>query len=141
MTYTFQKDRENIDWTQVTGLLNGFGLTDFTPAQTQTVFENSAVNVFVLAGGKVIGCGRALSDGISQAAVYNIAVDEAYHHRGLGKQIIAAILVETAGCNVVLYTHPNTVSWYEEQGFRRMKTGMAMYHPSHIEQLIKMDFI
>lgn len=141
MTYTFQKNSNHIDWTQVTNLLNGFGLTDFTPAQTKIAFENSAVNVFVLDGDKVIGCGRALSDGISQAAIYNIAVDESYHHHGLGKQIISLILEETSTCNVVLYTHPDTVSWYAEQGFRKMKTGMAMYHPSHIEALIKMDFI
>ncbi|GGH23338.1 GNAT family N-acetyltransferase [Paenibacillus segetis] len=141
MAYIFQKNRNNIDWTQVTDLLNGFGLTDFTPAETKFAFENSAVNVFIVDGEKVIGCGRALSDGISQAAIYNIAVDEAYHRHGLGKQIISLILEETANCNVVLYTHPDTISWYEEQGFRRMKTGMAMYHPSHIEALIKMDFI
>ncbi|MCL6458388.1 MAG: GNAT family N-acetyltransferase, partial [Gorillibacterium sp.] len=137
----FQKSRKDVDWAQVTNLLNGFGLTDFTPVQTKIAFENSAVNVFVLDGSKVIGCGRALSDGISQAAIYNIAVDESYHHHGLGKKIISLILAETANCNVVLYTHPDTISWYEEQGFRKMKTGMAMYHPAHIEAMIKMDFI
>ncbi|MBY0011856.1 GNAT family N-acetyltransferase [Paenibacillus typhae] len=141
MTYTYRKDRTNIDWTRVTGLLNGFGLTDFTPAQTERAFVNSAVNVFVFDGDTIIGCGRALSDGISQAAVYNIAVDGAYHHQGLGKKIIALILEETAGCNVVLYTHPDTVSWYEEQGFRRMKTGLALYHPDRISKLAEMGFI
>lgn len=141
MTYTYRKDRTNIDWTQVTVLLNGFGLTDFTPAQTETAFNNSAVNVFILDGDKIIGCGRALSDGISQAAIYNIAVDEAYHHQGLGKKLIALILEETADCNVVLYTHPDTVSWYEEQGFRRMKTGLARYHPDKITAIARMGFI
>jgi ribosomal protein S18 acetylase RimI-like enzyme len=141
MTYIFQKNRNNIDWLQVTDLLNGFGLTNFTPEQMKMVFENSAVNVFVLDGDKIIGCGRALSDGLSQAAIYNIAVDEAYHNHGLGQQIISLILEETSTCNVVLYTHPDTIAWYEKQGFRRMKTGMAMYHPSKIEKLIEMDFI
>lgn len=141
MTYTYRKDRNNIDWTQVTDLLNGFGLTDFTPAQAEKAFENSAVNVFVLDGDKVIGCGRALSDGVSQAAIYNIAVDEAYHHQGLGKRIIALILEETANCNIVLYTHPDTISWYEEQGFRRMKTGLALYHHNRISELMGMGFI
>ncbi|WP_040952444.1 GNAT family N-acetyltransferase [Gorillibacterium massiliense] len=141
MAYTFQKNRENIDWKQVTDLLNGFGLTDFSPEQTRTAFENSAVNVFVLDGDTVIGCGRALSDGISQAAIYNIAVNANYHNQGLGRKIISLILEETASCNVVLYTHPDTIAWYEKQGFRRMKTGMAIYHPSHIEDLIRMEFI
>jgi ribosomal protein S18 acetylase RimI-like enzyme len=141
MTYTYRKDRSNIDWIQVTGLLNGFGLTDFTPAQTQQAFENSAVNVFILDGDRLIGCGRALSDGISQAAVYNIAVDRAYHHQGLGKKIIALILEEVADCNVVLYTHPDTITWYEEQGFRRMKTGLALYHPDRITEIARMGFI
>lgn len=39
MTYTYCKDRTDIDWTQVTGLLNGFGLTDLTPAQTQRLLR------------------------------------------------------------------------------------------------------
>ncbi|WNS43684.1 GNAT family N-acetyltransferase [Paenibacillus sp. MMS20-IR301] len=140
-TYTYRKDRTDIDWTQVTRLLNGFGLTRFTPAETEKAFSNSAVNVFILDGGKVIGCGRALSDGISQAAIYNIAVDEAYHGQGLGKKLIALILEETADCNVILYTHPDTVTWYEEQGFRRMKTGLALYHPDKLAAITRMGFI
>ena len=30
--------------------------------------------------------------------------------------------------NVILYTHPKTVSMYEKMGFRRQKTGMAIYN-------------
>ncbi|MEK3901512.1 MULTISPECIES: GNAT family N-acetyltransferase [unclassified Paenibacillus] len=141
MTYTYRKDRNNIDWTQVTSLLNGFGLTNWLPSQTERAFQNSAVNVFILNGDKLIGCGRALSDGISQAAIYNIAVDEAYHGQGLGKKLIALILEETAGCNVILYTHPDTVSWYEQQSFRRMKTGLVLYHPDKVMAMERMEFI
>ena len=39
--------------------------------------------------------------------------------------------IETAAIrfgNVILYTHPKTVSMYEKMGFRRQKTGMAIYN-------------
>ena len=39
-----------------------------------------------------------------------------------------SLLIRLKGCNVILYTHPKTVSMYEKMGFRRQKTGMAIYN-------------
>ena len=44
-------------------------------------------------------------------------------------------------CNIILYTHPNTVGLYENLGFRKMKTGMSMYQKDHLEELENMNFI
>lgn len=141
MSIIIKKESDSISWQAVTELLNGFGLTDFTPQQTQFAFDNSRIVVFILDEGELIGCGRALSDGISQAAIYNIAVKEVYHHQGIGQLIISAILEEVSSCNVILYTHPLTVGWYEQQGFTKMKTGLARYHPEHLDKLREMSFI
>ncbi|MFP3153059.1 GNAT family N-acetyltransferase [Lachnospiraceae bacterium ZAX-1] len=141
MSFTFKKNTEGINWVQVNRLLNGFGLTHDMPDETEYAFTHSAVVAFVLNGEQVIGCGRALSDGIAQAAIYNIAVDEAYHDNKLGTKIIQMLLEDCKKCNVILYTHPKTVKWYEKLGFRRMKTGMVLYHPDNIEEMEQMDFI
>lgn len=141
MSYRFQSNTENVDWARVAGLLSHYGLSQLDAETQQKVFENSYAVQFVFDGDKLIGFGRAISDGICQAAIYNIAVDEAYHHKGLGSQIINRLVEQVSQCNIILYTHPDTVGYYEKLGFRRMKTGMAMYHKDHIEELEKMNFI
>ncbi len=141
MAITFMQTTEKVDWRQVTDLLNGFGLTNCDSNETKQAFENSAEVVFVWEENQIIGCGRALSDRVSQAAIYNIAVDEKFHGQGIGKKIIQLLVEATKQCNIVLYTHPDTITWYEEQGFKVMKTGMAIYHPSHFQEMLEMGFI
>ena len=54
-------------------------------------------------------------------------MDEKYHGKGLGREIINQLIEQVKQCNIILYTHPNTVDFYEKLGFLKMKTGMAMY--------------
>lgn len=76
---------------------------------------------------KVIGVGRAISDGICQAALYNIALDKEHCGMGLGKIIVDELLKQVKGCNVILYTHPKWIELYKHWGFEQMKTGFALY--------------
>lgn len=141
MVYQFKTTTDSVDWSRVSEILSHFGLSQLNAATQEKVFQNSYAVVFVYDQEKLIGCGRALSDGVCQAAIYNIALDETYHGQGLGKEIINRLVDQVRQCNIILYTHPNTVSLYEHLGFRRMKTGMAMYREDHLEELEKMDFI
>ena len=141
MTYRVQKTTENINWTRVADLLAYFGLSEFDAETQQKVFEQSYAVVFIFDKEQVVGFGRAISDGICQAALYNIALDEKYHGKGLGKEIINQLIMQVKQCNIILYTHPNTVGLYENLGFRKMKTGMAMYQKDHLEELKNMNFI
>jgi ribosomal protein S18 acetylase RimI-like enzyme len=141
MTYRFQTHTEFIDWTRVAELLANFGLSDLDAATQQKVFQNSYAVVFVFDQDTLIGFGRAISDGICQAAIYNIALDEGYHGKGLGKEIINRLICQVSQCNIILYTHPNTVSLYEHLGFRKMKTGMAMYRKNQLKELEEMNFL
>lgn len=141
MAYRFQYNTEAVDWNRVSGLLAHYGLSNLDADTQKKVFENSYAVVFIFDDDKLVGFGRAISDGICQAAIYNIALDEAYHGKGLGKDIVNKLVSRVSHCNIILYTHPDTVSLYEHLGFRRMKTGMAMYQKEKIEQLEKMNFI
>ena len=76
---------------------------------------------------KLVGFGRAISDGAYQAAVYDCAVVEKYQGLGLGKRVMREILSKIPDCNVILYASPGKEGFYETQGFRRMKTGMARF--------------
>ncbi len=118
---------ENIDFEEVSTLLRFYGLSDFDAETQKKVFLNSYVTIFVKENGKLIGVGRALSDGICQGAIYNIAVRDEYRGKGIGKLIIDEILSRLSGCNVILYTHPKHIGLYEHWGFRKMHASYAKF--------------
>lgn len=82
---------------------------------------------FICDGDKIVGCGRALSDGVCQAAIYNVALRPAYQGNGLGRAIVDSLVEQVKGCTIILYTHPQTLAMYEKFGFRRQKTGFVMF--------------
>lgn len=117
----------------------------FTAEHVAVTFPRSYAVVFAYDGAKLIAAGRALSDGIEQAAVYNIAVDPAYQGYGLGRAVIDHLLAQVPGCEVILYTHPQTVKFYEALGWRRQKTGFVTWaggtDPAAPAKLEEMGFI
>ncbi|MBP1736235.1 MAG: acetyltransferase family protein [Oscillospiraceae bacterium] len=118
---------EEVNWNRVASILSAAGLSQDDGDTLKTVFERSYGVAFAYDGPLLIGCGRVLSDGLRQAAIYNIAVDEAYRGQQLGRAVIESLLEQVKGCTVTLYTHPKTVRLYEKFGFRRQKTGMVLY--------------
>lgn len=127
---TYKTTKENIDWQQVSDILRRSGLSDHTAKEQETIFTNSYAVVFVYHKETLVGVGRALSDGVCQAAIYNIALEEEFQGNGTGKKLINLLLDQVKGQNVILYTHPRTVALYEKMGFRRSKTAMCIYSGS-----------
>ncbi|WP_313073853.1 GNAT family N-acetyltransferase [Lacrimispora sp.] len=127
---TYKITKENIDWQQVSDILRRSGLSDHTAKEQETIFTNSYAVVFVYHKETLVGVGRALSDGVCQAAIYNIALEEKFQGNGTGKKLINLLLDQVKGQNVILYTHPRTVALYEKMGFRRSKTAMCIYNGS-----------
>lgn len=127
MDYIIQKTTDNINFDEVRDILSCYGLSSFDAETQKKIFENSYAVVFLIQDGRVIGVGRAISDGVCQAALYNIALDKEHCGIGLGKVIVNELLEQVRGCNVILYTHPKHIGLYEHWGFSRMKTGYALY--------------
>lgn len=126
--YKIIKSCENIDFFQVWELLHFYGLTELDIDTQEKVFKNSYAVIFLVDGEKVIGVGRAVSDGITLAALCNIAVRNEYTGNGLGKVILDNLLKEVEGCNVMLYTHPKHIGLYEHWGFSKLKTGYIIFN-------------
>lgn len=127
MNIEIKYDCRNIDWEQLSEILKSVGMACFSPERHKAAFEASYCTVFLFDDDKLVGFGRALSDGAYQAAVYDCAVVEAYQGRGLGNLIVQELLAKVPGCNVILYASPGKEGFYEKQGFRKMKTGMAYF--------------
>lgn len=125
--YKIKTDNDGIDFEEVAEILHFHGLSDLDTETQKKVFLNSYAVVYLISEGKIIGLGRAISDGVCQAAIYNIAVRDEYRGNGLGKVIVDEILKQVEGCNVILYTHPKHFGLYEHWGFSRLKTAYAIY--------------
>jgi len=120
-------DGQPIDYSLVADILRRVGMAYFTPMEHQRAFAASFATVFVLHKGEMIGFGRALSDGVYQAALYDVAVLPEYQGQGLGSLIVHSLLEKLPQCNVILYAAPGKEAFYTSLGFRRMKTGMALF--------------
>ena len=83
--------------------------------------------VFVVHDGVIIACGRMISDGVYQAAVYDIAVLPEYQGKKLGKLVMDELHKKLGDINVVLYASPGKEAFYQKLGYRKMLTGMAYF--------------
>ena len=123
----FQSDCSDINWELVPEILKAAGMSFREAEIHRKAFSGSASVVFVYDNLQLIGFGRAISDGILQAAIYDVAVLPSYQRLGIGKQIIEKIVDSLPGCSFILYASPGKEPFYEKLKFRKMKTGMALF--------------
>ncbi len=120
-------DCSGVAWAQVTETLKQVGMAYDAPDVHRRAFEASHTTVFVYHTSRLIGFGRAISDGVYQAAVYDVAVVPELQKNGIGTLIMKEILEQLPGCNVILYAAPGKEEFYRKIGLRKMKTGMALF--------------
>ncbi|MBR6094581.1 MAG: GNAT family N-acetyltransferase [Lachnospiraceae bacterium] len=126
-TIYLKTDSDGIDWEQVADVLQKSGLSAASAEVQKKAFTGSGLVAFLLDGEKVIGVARALTDGVSQGAIYNVALKEEYQGRGYGRKLIESLVERMQGQNIILYTHQQTVLLYEKLGFRRAKSAMEFF--------------
>lgn len=127
MNYRIQNDCANIDWEAVPQILKTVGMGYITAERHKKSFENSFAVTFVFDGDKLIGFGRAISDGVFQAALYDIAILPEYQRQGIGTMIVQDILKRISDCNVILYANIGKEKFYETLNFKKMRTAMAIF--------------
>ena len=127
MRFDITLDSRDVDWRAVSETLNAVGMSSHAPERHREAFEASHTAVFVYHDDQLVGFGRAISDGVYQAAVYDCAVLPDYQGMGIGRRIMEKILSRLAHCNLILYANPGKEGFYRKFGFRRMKTGMAHF--------------
>lgn len=127
MDITFKFDTENVDWELVREILQIVNMANYTAAIHKNAFVNSRTTVFAYDNDKLIGFGRALSDGAYQAALYDLAILPEYQGKGIGKKILHFLMEHNATCNFILYASIGKEPFYEKEKYRKMKTGMALF--------------
>jgi threonine dehydratase len=123
---TYQLGCAGIDWAALkqTLLADDFD-NGRTPEQLRLSCVNSAVNVFALLGGRVIGTVRVLSDGVGNAYMVDVWTLSTYRRHGIARRMIELALEQAPGQHVYLFTD-DAAEFYAKLGFRPQGIGMGL---------------
>lgn len=135
MTLEWTDSVDAIDWEELSALYRVAPLGEKPAANLKIVFTNSRYRCFVHQDGRIVGVGRALSDGIDVSYICDVAVLPEYQGTGLGKQIVSKMLELSQGHKkIILYSVPGKEPFYRKFGFMRMKTAMAIFENQGLAQ-------
>jgi GNAT superfamily N-acetyltransferase len=114
---TYKMDCEGVDWSAMKSALVA---DDFdngrTPAQLERSFRNSAVVAIAYAGERIIGTGRALSDGVCNAYIVDVWTETPFRRQGVARTMIERMLERLQGQHVFLWTD-DAAAFYKRIGF------------------------
>ena len=95
-----------------------------TPNELRKSFENSAVVAFAFDKERVIGKGRAISDGVCNAYVVDVWTHSDFRRQGIASRIMELLIDGLNGQHVYLFTD-DAQAFYEQIGFARQGTGYS----------------
>lgn len=105
-------------------LLDGhsFWATGRQPSQLGRMLGGSQVVVSAWQGSTLVGFGRATSDGVFRAVLWDVVVAEEHQGRGLGRRIVEELLASrpVAAAERVYLMTTTGEGFYERLGFSRV---------------------
>ncbi|RDZ13350.1 GNAT family N-acetyltransferase [Priestia megaterium] len=128
MNISFSNSIESVEWSRMKEIYRSVGWKNHDEEKIKKIFQSSNVVAVAYDENKIVGFGRALSDGVFNAAIYDVVVDKHYQNQGIGQQIIENLLAQLNDISCVhLVSTAGNEEFYRKAGFRKMKTGMARY--------------
>lgn len=128
MGFSWVYDHDGVDWNELSELYRIAPLGEKSPEDLATVFTNSKFKCFVYSNRTLIGVGRALADGVDCSYICDVAVHPEYQGVKIGKKIIENLVELSKGHRkIILYAKPGKEGFYENLGFRKMNTAMAIF--------------
>ena len=128
MNIVIKYGTENIDWVALCEIFRLAPLGIREPEKLKIAAENSNTVCSTFTGQKIIGFGRAISDGQYQSAIYDVVVLPEFQGKGVGKIIMDALLEKLQKTGpVLIYVAPGKEDFYRKFGFGELKTGMGVF--------------
>lgn len=132
LTYTFlnKPTSEQID--AITFMYRSQGWwtqSDDDPELVAKIVSGSHCFLLVQQRADIVGMGRAISDGVSDAYIQDVTVKAEYRKRGIGSQIVQRLVerLNAEGLNWVgLIAENNAYEFYEPLGFQVMPNSVPM---------------
>lgn len=118
-------DCNGVDWQTACDIYARAPLGIREPDKLRRTFEGSDLVCFAWDGDKLVGIGRALSDGVVQSVIYDLCMYPEYQGQRLGKQMMKAMMERLDTDNIVLWAVPGKEGFYRKLGFQQMLTAMA----------------
>jgi hypothetical protein len=76
---------ENVDWTRMKEIYHSVGWGKHDEEKIKKIFNVSNAITIAYDGDKIVGFGRAISDGIFNAAIYDVVIEDIYQNKGIGQ--------------------------------------------------------
>jgi ribosomal protein S18 acetylase RimI-like enzyme len=128
MDIKIHSDFANADLDEMKAIYASVGWTKHTNEIIKKVFEASNVIALVTVNGRIIGFGRAMTDGVFNAAIYDVVVHRDFQGQGIAKTIMEFLLDKLSNVSCVhLISTTGNEELYRKLGLKKLKTGMARY--------------
>jgi ribosomal protein S18 acetylase RimI-like enzyme len=115
---------DGINWEELKATLKADNFDNGrTPAQLKRSAENSAVNCFAFADGRIIGTVRALSDWVCNAYIIDVWTLSEFRNQGVARKMLELVAEKLPGQHIYLFTD-DAVEFYRKIGFAEQGVGM-----------------
>ena len=104
------------------------------PDLVARIIAGSHCFMIVTNGSEIIGMGRALSDGASDAYIQDVTVKKTFRGQGIGTRIIEELverLHQDGLAWIGLIAEKNSYQFYEQLGFKKMPNSVPMLNKNH----------
>lgn len=118
----YHSDQSRVDASVLTNLIAEAGLGTRAPSFVERVFRGSSLCCFAENNGALVGAGRAISDGVSNSAIFDLVVHPYFQNQGIGTAILQYLLERLPQRSVLLVSVPARGGFYKRFGFHRLKT-------------------
>ena len=89
------------------------------PDRIASMLANADLIVTARVDGKLVGVARSVSDFVYCTYLSDLAVDQAFQHQGIGKELIRRTKRETPNAKLILLSAPKAVEYYPKIGMTR----------------------
>lgn len=123
---------KELNWDLLVDLYNetdgviGLGKRKDLP-KIRRAFEKSYKTITAWDGKRIIGAARMISDGECYGWVHDLVVREDFRREGIGKKIMEKLLEDDKDLLIGLTSSFMAIDFYKDLGFKKHKTGMAIY--------------
>lgn len=134
--YTINTDLSAVSPAALAEVVRRAPLSDREPYALYRAFAASHACVFAWREGELVGCARAVSDGVYYATIFDVCVLPEHQGKGVGRAIVEAMVARLPFEKVFLTAVPGKEGFYAKFGFMKHNHAMGCYAPAVIDRAL-----